>query len=388
MKYKLLLSALTASLIIIGCGSDSDSEEASTTTSVKTAYYIDAPIQNVNYVCGSQSGITGSDGSFEYETGSVCTFSLGGIVLRQTQSAVLDVNPKLFEENLTVAQLLQSLDADKNISNGITITDTEKEILEDQNELNITKIIDEINTKTDLNLSVVDINTTKANLLASMSDEIKKLLANQTFYVPFFDDSSKKFLIDQVKVDANATELLVTPYNYTDSSQTDTLEINGTAITIKEDDNTSNVYYFSEYTDKYITLTSNTESIKLFYNANDAEDYVNTLSTSTVGTYGGVLYYTDYNNQTPVKSGYIKFKINDNATGEVTLYLGNSTYTHALDINYSDVNNMPINIEGWSMGDVNFSLVAGWNDGNQSISGFIDVYDENGTDFYNFSAGK
>jgi hypothetical protein len=388
MKAKIILSAIVASLLMIGCGSDStDNSE----TVVKTAYYIDAPIENVNYVCGNQKGVTGSDGSFKYEEGSVCTFSIGGVFLRQTSSVLLDTNPKVFEDNLTIAQLLQSLDADNNVSNGITITEEEKEILKDYNDAtDVQAIITEINSKTELNLSVLDIDTAKANLYASISDEIKNVLSNKVFYIPTYDDDTKKFVIDKVTVEHNATSIHIQPYNYESTPETDTLEINGTVLKINKPDGTANTFYFSEFNDKYVSLSNINEMLKLFYNANDAEDYVNDLnSLSNLGTYSGPMYYSSFNTYEYIKSGYITFKINDNSTGTVTVYNGSNTLTKNFDINYSDPYN-PININDWRVGDVTYSLVASWNDTNQTIKGFIDVYDQKGLViyFYDFAAGK
>jgi len=105
---KTLISTLTALLILSGCGGSTDETE-SQQSSVKTAYYIDAPVQNVNYVCGTQTGTTAQDGSFKYEDGSTCQLSIGNITLKEIPSEVLDVNPKFFENNLSIAQLYSLL---------------------------------------------------------------------------------------------------------------------------------------------------------------------------------------------------------------------------------------------------------------------------------------
>lgn len=71
--------------------------------------------------------VTDSLGRFTYVEGEVCTFSLGDIFLRE-QGGITE-GEKVFEDNLEVAQLLQSLDVDNDPSNGITITNEVLSIL-------------------------------------------------------------------------------------------------------------------------------------------------------------------------------------------------------------------------------------------------------------------
>lgn len=98
-----------------------------------TGYFIDSAVTGLDYVSGSQSGKTGSDGSFVYEIGQPVTFKLGNLVLG---TITVDKNNRIFPVDLIngavdenhqdvsfMARVLQSLDSDNNPANGITIND-------------------------------------------------------------------------------------------------------------------------------------------------------------------------------------------------------------------------------------------------------------------------
>jgi len=94
-----------------------------TTEAVTTGigYYVDSPISGVAYQCGTQSGMTGEDGSFVFDIGSGCTFSLAGVTLRETQANEHQNGGEVIENNSEVARFLQSIDFDGDASNGIEI---------------------------------------------------------------------------------------------------------------------------------------------------------------------------------------------------------------------------------------------------------------------------
>ena len=68
----------------------------------------------------TNSGTTNADGSFSYKEGQVCTFSVGGIVLREIDTATMGDNI-VFEDDVETAKFLQTLDNDGNPENGIQI---------------------------------------------------------------------------------------------------------------------------------------------------------------------------------------------------------------------------------------------------------------------------
>ena len=89
---------------------------------------VDGPVQGVRYESGSLSGITGSDGEFQYEEGNTIRFSIGEITLGEAVKArafmtPLDLVPGGTLDTsavINIARLLQSLDSVHGDS-GITI---------------------------------------------------------------------------------------------------------------------------------------------------------------------------------------------------------------------------------------------------------------------------
>jgi len=135
MKKKIVLSIGLATAIFTGCGGSSDGDSG---VSTGTGYYIDSAVSGVDYVCGSQNGKTGSDGSFTFEKGKACTFSLGDMKLREVKADTLKDQIKIIEDNLAVATLLQTLDSDGDPNNnGIVIS---SKIIEELKAKNITKL--------------------------------------------------------------------------------------------------------------------------------------------------------------------------------------------------------------------------------------------------------
>ncbi|EIF50042.1 hypothetical protein [Sulfurovum sp. AR] len=126
-SYKLGLAAISASIALVGCGGGSTG--GTPLTSTGKAYYIDNAVGGVNYVCGSQEGITGPDGSFTFEVGSSCTFYLGDLKLRDVAPELLVDGTDVYETDNNIREILLSLDEDGDTSNGITINATIVEAL-------------------------------------------------------------------------------------------------------------------------------------------------------------------------------------------------------------------------------------------------------------------
>jgi len=146
MKKLVVGSIVTATFLLVGCGGGSNSNDNSnnsngTSASVDTStntqktgtgYYVDDAVNGVNYKCGSHEGTTDENGTFTFENGKNCTFSLGGLKLREVNASSLDNNVSILEDNPTVAQLLQTLDKDGNASNGIQIPPKAGQIVRDE----------------------------------------------------------------------------------------------------------------------------------------------------------------------------------------------------------------------------------------------------------------
>jgi uncharacterized protein YjgD (DUF1641 family) len=131
----------------------SDGSSNSTTTTLvnkieinNTGFLIDSAVEGIKYVSGSLTGYTDSDGLFKYAQGQTVTFYIGdestGITLGNSATKTDPNNDQrkiitLFDiagsqdENdnkvLNMGKLLQSLDSDKDVSNGITIDERTKE---------------------------------------------------------------------------------------------------------------------------------------------------------------------------------------------------------------------------------------------------------------------
>jgi len=137
MKTAVKLSALSllTSAILIGCGSSGNS----TTDTSKTGYLVDAKVINADYDCIADNLMnqkTGSNGEFTCTNMSQVRFRLGELILGEISSLPsdgyvfpqdlvgVDRTENLLDENVTaLAQFLQTLDSDGNVTNGITISD-------------------------------------------------------------------------------------------------------------------------------------------------------------------------------------------------------------------------------------------------------------------------
>lgn len=100
--------------------SDDEDDRAGLVVKVSDGQFIDAPVQGVNYISGSLSGVTGSNGEFQYETGNTVRFFIGDIALGGEVGGKAMITPLDLVENgaidtpavINIARLLQSLDSD------------------------------------------------------------------------------------------------------------------------------------------------------------------------------------------------------------------------------------------------------------------------------------
>ena len=147
MTKKIGLLALGLSMALLsGCGGGSSTEGSSTEGSstggsstnpvqsdVNKAYYLDSAVEGAEYVCGSKSGLTDSEGAFYFEENKECTLAVGDIILRRIYPSDLRAEAVYFETNITVARFLQSIDMDGINDNGLQISSEVKKVLSEEN---------------------------------------------------------------------------------------------------------------------------------------------------------------------------------------------------------------------------------------------------------------
>ncbi len=121
-KLTIVMSAI-ASLTLAGCGGGAPASGSS------TGVFVDSAVEGITYQTATQSGTTNAQGEYQYAAGEAVTFSIGGVTLPSVaakgvvtpfdMAGTKDVsNPKV----LNIGLLLQSLDSDKDPSNGISIS--------------------------------------------------------------------------------------------------------------------------------------------------------------------------------------------------------------------------------------------------------------------------
>ena len=117
-------------LLLVGCGDDDAESELVEVTPVvvKTGFFKDSFVAGIQYSTESRSGLTSSSGAFNYIEGEMITFSIGDIVFPSALAAFnltpFDLIENSDESNIRVtniSRLLQTLDADNELSNGIQI---------------------------------------------------------------------------------------------------------------------------------------------------------------------------------------------------------------------------------------------------------------------------
>lgn len=143
---KTIIAALLSAAFLAACGgggSDNDTAEnpaappaPAAQAGTSTGVLSDSPVGGVQYTTsGGYSGATDANGRYHYNPGETVTFKIGAITLGtvtatgtvtplELAAAAASGNKENIATNLLV--LLQSLDADGDASNGITINDATK----------------------------------------------------------------------------------------------------------------------------------------------------------------------------------------------------------------------------------------------------------------------
>ena len=237
-KNVLLFASLATSALLFGCGGGSSSDSGS---SAPYAYYIDAAVSGIHYVCGTHEGDTDADGKFYFQEGSTCTFSLADITLKSLETEGLDSGSEVQETDATIARILQSLDTD---SDDDTITISEETIAalatayseesEDDDSGD-----DSYASLTTLLEIVTEVVEDAGGTMVSEEDAIDHLLSNAlagaTLYDVGFNDG--EILYQTLKFDDDLTSIIWT--NILNSEDTGTATFNsldGSVLSITSDD--------------------------------------------------------------------------------------------------------------------------------------------------------
>lgn len=229
--------SLVTSLLLAGCGGSSSSSDTPSTTDVneatdtKVGYFIDSAIAGAEYTTTSElNGTTDRFGRFNYRDGDKVKLYIGKLLLGEVEPTDEGlITPKTLAsqsedsanaESL-ILRVLQSLDSDSNVSNGINLDattvesfstlDNEIDILALESEENLTSI-PEIGIRIDSdNDGIIDVNSSDA----------------QTHF-----DDSIQIWNDGERPDDNEGTTILIDSNDTTTGHGDTLDLNDYTLSI------------------------------------------------------------------------------------------------------------------------------------------------------------
>ncbi|MBI2384239.1 MAG: tandem-95 repeat protein, partial [Gammaproteobacteria bacterium] len=142
LRGSLTLCVLAAGLALSACQSD---QAAAPPAAQLGGRFVDDPVAGLGYATATLSGVTGTQGEFAYREGEVVRFRLGRIELGEAPGAAVLTPADLVDavgqvpakagtisdNALNLARLLQTLDADCTLANGIQISETARSVAAD-----------------------------------------------------------------------------------------------------------------------------------------------------------------------------------------------------------------------------------------------------------------
>ncbi|UFH59121.1 DUF5011 domain-containing protein [Sulfurovum mangrovi] len=173
MKYtKIALSVCSVStaFLLSACGGSS-----SGTSGDATATFVDSPVENLRFSCNTSgiSGVTDANGKFSCNYGDNVSFQLGAMTIGPVDFVEdMVITPyKLYPTNATaavrLAQLIQSLDDDGDISERITIVESYADAITEALDPTLYSFEAEAQALLDtVDVTLVDSKTAKAHLSA------------------------------------------------------------------------------------------------------------------------------------------------------------------------------------------------------------------------------
>jgi len=206
-QFYLSAVSLAAAAVIglSGCGGGGDTTTTSSaTTPTLTGVFVDAPVKGLYYKTATLEGFTDANGTFMYRNGERITFRVGGVELGSTSATSIvtpitlgggDVtNPS--EKAKNIAYLLQNLDADANVSNGIDISTY-------FDNLNDTAInLDDATLISNLLLNIVgNVNIDKDSAVRNMQNYITSLTVNKEWTNSVIADGKVYYFVDETEIE-------------------------------------------------------------------------------------------------------------------------------------------------------------------------------------------
>lgn len=135
--------------LLAGCFSGSGGSSSDSGDESGTGVFIDSPVSGLTYAAGDTAARTDEQGRFKYDSGQTLSFSVGGLVLGSAAGAEVITPVDLVEGAdagdvavINISRLLQSLDSDGNLNNGIQITEAIDQALEDYLQANMLTDLD------------------------------------------------------------------------------------------------------------------------------------------------------------------------------------------------------------------------------------------------------
>jgi len=185
-KVNILISLVTATLLLGGCGGGGGGTTPTDTT--QSAYLIDSAVEGIDYTCGTLTGTTNSEGKFTYDATKCPTgveFKIGSLSLGTINPSNINTDTYLTiqelagttrdnitDENVTkLAVLLQSLDENSNPNDGILITDNMKGLF---------GVDENLSSKTDAEISAYITAKAGAGKEKDVNDALTHLLSTLT----------------------------------------------------------------------------------------------------------------------------------------------------------------------------------------------------------------
>ena len=225
MRRKIIMPLVTIGTLIsiIGCGGGSSDTLVNSTKFI--GYYVDEVITGVSYTCSgtntaTQTGITGTNGEFDFVPGQSCTFTAGGLKVEAT--GTLENNETLVSENdADDLGYLLTLDADGDPTNGILITPTINSNTTTYNTDNANNTTSDVDlTEITGVLSANDSNYTGSNPTTSEINNqvtnagdagcIRNLIGGQTWYIVMNDPNDGASIFEYI-IDVPVANTVVTP---------------------------------------------------------------------------------------------------------------------------------------------------------------------------------